>query len=115
MFTVQTPYFMALTACKMVLRAASEDLQHLLLCASEYDQSPFCFFFFLHFPSSFFQAGFSSTEREQGKDLDFHRSDQGCMYRATPQKGHFTQLKQIEENPTTKGIYAPSAMVNARW
>lgn len=58
MFTVQTPYFMALTACKMVLRAASEDLQHLLLCASEYDQSPFCFFlFFTFFPPPFFKRG----------------------------------------------------------
>lgn len=32
-----SPYFITLIACKMVLRAASEDLQHLLLCANEYD------------------------------------------------------------------------------
>lgn len=72
-----SPYFLALIACKMVLKAASDDL--LLKCADEHDQSPSFFYFSLFL----FLSGFQQYTDGPREEPDFHRNDQVCIYRAT--------------------------------
>lgn len=105
MFTFQTPYFMALTACKMVLRAASEDLQHLLLCASEYDQSPFFFFFFFHFSLLLFSSGVQQYRAGTRKRSGFPQKWPGLYVQSNTTKGSFHTAKADRRDPNNNKRY----------
>lgn len=103
-----SPYFIALIASEMVLRAASRTFSNcccvqISMTKVRFWNFSFLFFFFL------WCVGFNSTQREQGKHLNFHRNHQVCIYRAITWKNHFTQLKEMEKHPRTRSIYFPSA------